>query len=40
MDHSAGKYIFDTEVRVRLFSPYGTDAATIASDILVLLSKA
>ena len=30
----------DTEVRVRLFSPYGTDAATIASDILVLLSKA
>lgn len=40
MDHSAGKYIFDTEGRVRLFSAYGTDAATIASDIQVLLSAA
>lgn len=40
MDHSAGKYIFDTEGRVRLFSAYGTDAATIASDIQVLLSNA
>ena len=38
MDHSAGKYIFDTEGRARLFSPYGTDAITIASDIKVLLS--
>ena len=40
MDHSAGKYIFDTQGRVRLFSAYGTDAATIASDIQILLSKA
>lgn len=40
MDHSAGKYIFDTEGRVRLFSAYGTDAATIASDIQILLTKA
>lgn len=40
MDHSAGKYIFDTEGRVRLFSAYGTDAATIASDIQILLNKA
>ena len=40
MDHSAGKYIFDTEGRVRLFSAYGTDAATIASDVQVLLSAA
>ncbi len=40
MDHSAGKYIFDTEARVRLFSAYGTDAATIASDIQILLSAA
>lgn len=40
MDHSAGKYIFDTEGRVRLFSAYGTDAATIAADIQVLLSIA
>jgi protein SCO1 len=39
MDHSAGKYIFDTQGRVRLFSAYGTDAATIASDIRVLLSN-
>ncbi|MEY4506222.1 MAG: hypothetical protein RL297_800 [Pseudomonadota bacterium] len=39
MDHSAGKYIFDTEGRVRLFSAYGTDAATIATDIQILLSK-
>jgi protein SCO1 len=38
MDHSAGKYIFDTEGRVRVFSAYGTDAATIASDIQALLS--
>ena len=38
MDHSAGKYIFDTEGRARLFSPYGTDAITIASDIKILLS--
>ncbi|MDP2219022.1 MAG: SCO family protein [Hydrogenophaga sp.] len=40
MDHSAGKYIFDSEARVRLFSAYGTDAATIASDIQILLTKA
>ncbi|MBE0588073.1 MAG: SCO family protein [Hydrogenophaga sp.] len=40
MDHSAGKYIFDTEGRVRLFSAYGTDAAMIASDIQILLTKA
>jgi protein SCO1 len=38
VDHSAGKYIFDSESRVRLFSAYGTDAATIASDIQILLS--
>jgi protein SCO1/2 len=40
MDHSAGKYIFDSEGRVRLFSAYGTDAATIAADITILLSSA
>ncbi len=39
MDHSAGKYIFDTEGRVRLFSTYGTDAATIAQDVGTLLSS-
>lgn len=37
MDHSAGKYIFDTEGRVRLFSPYGAEAAAIAQDIRTLL---
>lgn len=40
MDHSAGKYIFDTAGRVRLFSAYGADAAAIASDIQGLLSTA
>ncbi|MDZ7892774.1 MAG: SCO family protein [Rhodoferax sp.] len=39
MDHSAGKYIFDTGGRVRLFSAYGTEAATIASDIKTLLNS-
>ena len=39
MDHSAGKYIFDTEGRVRLFSTYGADAATITTDIRILLSS-
>jgi protein SCO1/2 len=38
MDHSAGKYVFDTEGRVRLFSSYGTEPAVIAEDILTLLS--
>ncbi len=37
MDHSAGKYIFDTEGRVRLFSSYGTEAQVIAQDLLTLL---
>jgi protein SCO1/2 len=40
MDHSAGKYIFDTEGRVRLFSSYGTDAAMVALDIQILLTQA
>ena len=39
MDHSAGKYVFDAYGRIRLFSSYGTDAATIATDIGTLLSK-
>lgn len=37
MDHSAGKYIFDTKGDVRLFSQYGTEAALIAADIRALL---
>lgn len=39
MDHSAGKYIFDTQGRVRLFSSYGTEAAVIAQDIKTLLKS-
>lgn len=38
MDHSAGKYIFDTKGKVRLFSSYGTEAKVIASDIKKLLT--
>ena len=38
MDHSAGKYIFDTMGKVRLFSSYGTEAKVIASDIKKLLA--
>jgi protein SCO1/2 len=40
MDHSAGKYIFDTNGAVRLFSSYGTEAGVIAEDILTLLKSA
>ena len=39
MDHSAGKYIFDTMGRVRLFSQYGAEAAVIAGDIQTLLKS-
>nr|WP_236953942.1 SCO family protein [Hydrogenophaga sp. PBC] len=39
MDHSAGKYVFDSNGVVRLFSSYGTDPAVIAEDILTLLSS-
>lgn len=39
MDHSAGKYVFDTNGAVRLFSSYGTDTAVIAEDILTLLKS-
>lgn len=37
MDHSAGKYIFDTEGRLRLFSSYGTAPDVLAQDIRQLL---
>lgn len=39
MDHSAGKYVFDTEGRVRLFSSSGTEPGVIAQDILTLLNS-
>lgn len=39
MDHSAGKYVFDTDGRVRLFSSYGTEPGVITEDILTLLKS-
>ena len=39
MDHSAGKYIFDTTGRLRLFSSYGSEATVIAEDIKKLLNS-
>ncbi|MBS3998822.1 MAG: SCO family protein [Hydrogenophaga sp.] len=39
MDHSAGKYVFDTNGAVRLFSSYGTEPVVIAEDILTLLKS-
>ncbi len=39
MDHSAGKYVFDTNGTVRLFSSYGTEPTVIAEDILTLLKS-
>jgi len=39
MDHSAGKYVFDTNSAIRLFSSYGTEPAVIAEDILSLLNS-
>jgi protein SCO1/2 len=39
MDHSAGKYIYDTQGRPRLFSAYGTEAVVIAADIKTLLRQ-
>lgn len=37
MDHSAGKFIFDTQGQVRLFSQYGTEASVLKDDIQKLL---
>ncbi len=37
MDHSAGKFIFDTQGQVRLFSQYGTEAGVLKDDIQKLL---
>ena len=39
MDHSAGKYVFDTSGAVRLFSQYGTEPSVIAGDLLTLLKS-
>jgi protein SCO1 len=37
MDHSAGKFIFDTQGQLRLFSQYGTEANVLKDDIQKLL---
>lgn len=39
MDHSAGKYVFDTKGRVRLFFSFGTEAGVIPEDIFTLLKS-
>ena len=39
MEHSAGKYVFDTNGAIRLFSSYGTEPNVIAKDILTLLKS-
>jgi len=39
IDHSAGTYVYDTQGRLRLLVPYGSDAASIAHDLKVLLSE-
>jgi protein SCO1 len=36
MDHTAGKYIFDTQGRLRLYAKYGSTAEQIAADIKLL----
>ena len=40
VDHSAGKFIFDTQGRLRLYVRYGQDSEAIASDIQRLLDEA
>lgn len=37
MDHSAGSYVFDPQGRIRLFIRHGQSAASIASDLKLLL---
>lgn len=39
IDHSAGTYVYDMQGRLRLLVPYGSDAASIAHDLKVLLSE-
>lgn len=39
MDHSAGKYVFDTEGRARLFSSYEMEPNVLAEDIRTLLKS-
>ena len=37
MDHSAGSYVYDPQGKLRLYSRYGSGAATLAADLKTLL---
>jgi protein SCO1/2 len=39
VDHSAGKFVYDAQGRIRLFSAYGTAPAVIAADIKTLMGE-
>jgi protein SCO1/2 len=39
MDHSAASYVYDTEVRLRLYARYGAGAAPMLADVQALLKQ-
>jgi protein SCO1/2 len=39
VDHSAGKFVYDAQGRIRLFSAYGTAPVVIAADIKILMNE-
>lgn len=39
VDHSAGKFVYDAQGRIRLFAAYGTAPAVIAADIKALMGE-
>ena len=39
VDHSAGKFVYDAQGQIRLFSAYGTAPAIIAADIKTLMGE-
>ena len=39
MDHTAARYVFDRQGRVRLFTRYGTGAEALAHDLKMLLDE-
>lgn len=39
VDHSAGKFVYDAQGRIRLFSAYGTAPEVIAADIKTLMGE-
>jgi protein SCO1/2 len=40
MDHSAGRYVYDTLGRLRLYERYGVDTDALAQDVRTLLGEA